>query len=154
MESIVRKKYSQAELPFKGFPTEEPLTEQFLRGSCQTALRKFDYTTLRNTAHFNLMAKFPTSHNEIRRSPGGEGTQRAGNKTLVQDPNNTFLRPNEKKLLENKHSFLANHHAKTPPKGLMEKQLDDKDSPPSRTPTKYKTHFDHSTKTSATLKQD
>jgi hypothetical protein len=84
VESLVRKKYSQAEMPFKGLSTEEPLSEQFLRGSCQNAVRKFDYTALRNTTHFNPMSKFPSTQNELRRSPGAEDPHRHGNRTLAQ----------------------------------------------------------------------
>jgi hypothetical protein len=38
---------------------------------------------------------------------------------MAQEPINTFLRPNERKLLENKHSFLAANQAKTPPKNNL-----------------------------------
>lgn len=59
---------------FKGqqhpFSTEEPLSETLLRGSCQNIMRKFDYNNLRNTTHFNPLGKPPTTHNELRRSPG------------------------------------------------------------------------------------
>lgn len=52
------------------FGNEDQLSEQLLRGSCQNIMRKFDYNTLRNTTHFNPLGKPPTTHNELRRSPG------------------------------------------------------------------------------------
>jgi len=59
-------------------------------------IRKFDYNNLRNTTHFNPMNKF-TTHNEIRRSPGAEDPSYRpanNNRTMAQEPTNTFLRPN------------------------------------------------------------
>lgn len=133
---------------FKGphpFAPEEPLSEQMLRGSCQNFIRKFDYTALRNTTHFNPLAKPSSTHNELRRSPAQEDPHRAqnhhANRTLAQEPSNTFLRPNEKKLLENKHSFLANNPSKSPPQLAPEKHPEEKTIAGSRTPTKYKTLF-------------
>jgi hypothetical protein len=88
-------------------------------------MRKFDYTALRNTTHFNPLSKPPTTHNEIRRSPAQEDPHRNTNanvnRTVAQEPSNAFLRPNEKKLLENKHSFLANP-SKSPPQMTLERQ--------------------------------
>jgi hypothetical protein len=100
--------------PFAG---EEQLSETLLRGSCQNFMRKFDYNTLRNTTHFNPLGKPHTTHNELRRSPGADDPHRNPNvnRTLAQEPINAFLRPNEKKLLENKHSFLANNPNRSPP---------------------------------------
>lgn len=76
---------------FKGqypFAQEEPLSEQVLRGSCQNIMRKFDYTALRNTTHFNPLNKQPSAHNELRRSPPQEDQPRNqnpnANKTLAQ----------------------------------------------------------------------
>lgn len=89
------------------------------------------------------MNKF-TTHNEIRRSPGAEDPSYRpanNNRTMAQEPTNTFLRPNQRKLLENKHSFLAANQAKTPPKNHLEKLNEDKTIASSRTPIKYKTSF-------------
>jgi hypothetical protein len=76
---------------FKGqnpFLPEEHLSEQMLRGSCQNFIRKFDYSALRNTTHFNPLAKPPSTHNELRRSPAQEDQYRSTNsnvnKTLAQ----------------------------------------------------------------------
>jgi hypothetical protein len=128
------------------FGQEEQLSEQLLRGSCQNIMRKFDYTALRNTTHFNPLNKPPSAPNELRRSPPQEDLYRNQNpnpnKTLAQEPSNTFLRPSEKKLLENKHSFLANNPSKSPPPIAAEWHPEDKTLAGSRTPTKYKTLLD------------
>lgn len=71
---------------------------------------------------------------------------------MAQEPINTFLRPNQRKLLENKHSFLAANQAKTPPKNNLQKPNDDKTIAASRTPIKYKTHFENPAKISTTLR--
>lgn len=112
VEGLVKKKFTQIEShpyaqkvetsdnrpknQFPNYQLEEPLSEHQLRGSCQNIIKKFDYNNLRNTTHFNPMNKF-ANHNEIRRSPGGEDPANKNtfmNKTLVQEPANTFLRPN------------------------------------------------------------
>jgi hypothetical protein len=54
--------------------------------------------------------------------------------------------------LENKHSFLAANQAKTPPKNNLERGNEDKTIASSRTPIKYKTHFENPTKTSTTIR--
>jgi len=62
-----------------------------------------------------------TTHNEVRRSPQEEhfrGHMQV-NKTMSQDYSNSFLRPIEKKILENKHSFVA--PSRTPPKMFFDK---------------------------------
>jgi hypothetical protein len=163
LEGFGVKKTTQQEVPyqpqqqlrdppegrFKGqylFAHEEPLSEQQLRGSCQNIIRKFDYTALRNTTHFNPLNKPPSAPNELRRSPPQEDQHRNQNpnvnRTLAQEPSNTFLRPNEKKLLENKHSFLANNPSKSPPQITSDRHPEDKTLAGSRTPTKYKTLLD------------
>lgn len=76
---------------FKGhniFEQQEPLNEQLLRGSCQNFMKKFDYTTLRNTTHFNPLNKPPSAPNELRRSPPQQDQHRNqnpnANRTLAQ----------------------------------------------------------------------
>lgn len=87
-------KYDLNESRFRS-PQEEPIQEYLLRGSCQNILRKFDYSNLRNTTHFNPMAK--QTHNEIRRSPQEDSAAFRSphvNRTLVPEAANNFLRPN------------------------------------------------------------
>lgn len=86
METLIKKKYVEPNSPtlpaysrpengdprargqYLAPPVEEPLSQEMLRGSCQNILKKFDYSNLRNTTHFNPMNKV-TTHNEMRRSP-------------------------------------------------------------------------------------
>jgi predicted Ser/Thr protein kinase len=97
------------------------------------------------------------THNEIRRSPQEDSSGFRSphvNRTLVPEAANNFLRPNEKKLLDNKHSFVVNTGNRTPPKYGTEKQIEPQNGGnPSRTPTKYKSIFENSTKTSATSRR-
>jgi hypothetical protein len=98
---------------------DEPISEPLLRGSCQNILRKFDYSNLRNTTHFNPINKVVTQ-SELRRSPqqndNFKQTQQHLNRTVAQEMPGTFFKPGEKKYLENKHSFVVNGAGKTPPK--------------------------------------
>jgi hypothetical protein len=108
-------------------------------------MKKFDYNNLRNTTHFNPLNKM-TTHNELRRSPGAEDPNAYKNtminRTITQEPSNVFLKPLEKKLLENKHSFLANNQSRSP----NSEKLEDKTLAASKTPIKYKSFFDKSPK--------
>lgn len=45
---------------------EDQAREQELRGSCQNVLKKFEYSNLRNTTHFNPLNKFSTNQGEQR----------------------------------------------------------------------------------------
>lgn len=65
------------------------------------------------------------------------------NKTASQEYGGSFLRPTEKKILDNKHSFVS--PSRTPPKTNYDKGND-------RTPNKYKSLFSESTKTSGMSK--
>jgi hypothetical protein len=109
IEGLMKKKYSQdfpeiQVLKTEGadsrvrphFPTkassEEVLTEQMLRGSCQNVLKKFDYASLRNTTNFNPIEKRNPQH-ELRRSPQEDHKHMQFNKSMTGDLSPGYLRP-------------------------------------------------------------
>lgn len=124
-------------LPSSPFGHDEHLSEHILRGSCQTALRRFDYNAMRNTAHFNNLPKPPPSLHELTRAPATDLLSHPLTRMVGQEPSNSLVQPGEKKQIENKRSFLGNSPSRSPPKP------DPEDIPfqTARTLNKPKSHF-------------